>query len=598
MLDKWRQWSPRPTARLDTTRTHRYRSGSWPHDIGDVPIATYLADRHGNYKLLALDLDAGRLGADAVRTDVNTVVRVLTDLGVAHLVVTSGPTGGQHIWIRISEPGIPPHTMAQLARQMRMHLPTLDISPLANAATGAVRIPGSPHREGGAATPVGDPAYVDQQIAAMDTRPAPPELANWLSALFPATAEAPHHADPRPAIGSMSLTGHGAARRLSRAKVPLSRESAALLTESLPRGADRSAAAWTVLLAMAASGWSWNDVLTQLNQPGLARLRDDYHQRQPHALNQWNKALAMAADTAWKRADNETTTAPATVQTVIDAISGKVHTQSHVWGRKGWASAERVLYALMELCLKARTLTIDIDVRRLAESANVHYATAARALHRLAAEGWIERTAESAGTKAATWKLRAPGAASSDCFTATQVESRPPSPTHRLRHCRHDVWVWRYGLGGVAERIHFLRRVCGGDLPSLVIATGYSPATVSSWLRRLDSFNLADSVDQAWDRTASELGCVGIMAARTRAHLIDRLLHDWWNDELAWRRKRGKRRYRQRKGTARSDPEALSLPIAVNARTRYGKFPTQAGRADYATARLQLTSSASHKVVA
>lgn len=557
-------------------------------------MATYLADEQRSFRLIALDLDATHLGPNAVRSDADTIATILTDLDVPHLITRSGPTGGQHIWVRVSEPGIPAQTMGRVARQMRQHLPTLDISPLTNAATGAVRIPGSPHRHTGESAPVGTAAEIVERIAAMDTRPAPPDLADWLIARFPATT----HAIAEPAIPDgqpMSLTGQGPTQRLARPKTPLSEEITTLLDGPLSPHVDRSARAWAILLSMAASGWTWNDVHAHIDAPGLARLREDHRRRPAHAAAQWTKALTIAATTAWPRAASPPADPHDPVHETIDSIHAAAHQASHSWGRKGWASAERVLYALTDLASRAHALTIDIDVRRLAESANVHYSTASRALHRLASEGWVVRTAEASGTQAASWQLLDQSAQQRS--SATQVETRPPSPTHRLQHCRHDVWVWRTGLGGAAERIHYYLGTGVTQSEELAALTGYTRSLIQLWLARFQTLGVTSQNGPSWDRVAGELGAAGTMHARAQAHVVDRLLHKWWNDELVWRRRRGKKRHRMRKGHA-TDPNVASLPIAAPARTRYGRFPTSDGLADYRRARADIRARTHARTVA
>ncbi|MBE7190940.1 MAG: winged helix-turn-helix domain-containing protein [Gordonia polyisoprenivorans] len=594
LLDTWRRWSPRDTVRLDHARDHRYRSGSWPTTFSDTPVATYLADTRRRFRLIALDLDAARLGPAAVRADADTIAAILTDLDVPHLITQSGPTGGQHIWIRVSEPGITADEMGRVARQMRQHLPTLDISPLTNAATGAVRIPGSPHRHTGESTPVGTATEIVERITAMDTRPAPPNLADWLIARFPATT----HQIAEPAsvdVQPMSLTGHGPTRRLARPKAPLSDETTTLLDGPLPPHVDRSARAWTILLSMAASGWTWNDVQAHIDAPGLTRLREDHRRRPTHTSAQWTKALTIAATTAWPRATPQPTEPNDPVHATIASIHAAAHHASHSWGRKGWASAERVLYALTDLAGHARALTIDIDVRRLAESANVHYSTASRALHRLASEGWVVRTAEASGTHAATWQLLDQSAQQRS--SATQVETRPPSPTHRLQHCRHDVWVWRTGLGGAAERIHYFLSTGLSDPDDLAAVTGYTRHLTAFWLKRFQVLGMTVQDGPVWDTVARQIGSDGTMHERAQAHVVDRLLHEWWSDELAWRRRRGKKRHRARKGHV-TDPNFASLPIAAPARTRYGRFPTLEGRADYRRARSDMQARTDARTVA
>ncbi|MCK5757286.1 MAG: winged helix-turn-helix domain-containing protein, partial [Mycobacterium sp.] len=251
--------------------------------------------------------------------------------------------------------------------------------------------------------------------------------------------------------------------------------------------------------------------------------------------------------------------------------------------------------ALTDLAGHARALTIDIDVRRLAESANVHYSTASRALHRLASEGWVVRTAEASGTHAATWQLLDQSAQQRS--SATQVETRPPSPTHRLQHCRHDVWVWRTGLGGAAERIHYFLSTGLSDPDDLAAVTGYTRHLTAFWLKRFQVLGMTVQDGPVWDTVARQIGSDGTMHERAQAHVVDRLLHEWWSDELAWRRRRGKKRHRARKGHV-TDPNFASLPIAAPARTRYGRFPTLEGRADYRRARADMQARTDARTVA
>lgn len=110
------------------------------------PWALPLADRDG-FRLLAFDLDA-KPDAAAAAADAHRLVEVLSSVGIAHLVCASGPAGGRHLWVGLSE-SVSPVLVERLARVLRQFAPTLDLSPLANPATGCVRPPGAPHRHGG-----------------------------------------------------------------------------------------------------------------------------------------------------------------------------------------------------------------------------------------------------------------------------------------------------------------------------------------------------------------------------------------------------------------------------------------------------------------
>ena len=593
MLTWWRRWSPRSTARIDADRTHSYRSSTWPRSLPEFPIASYLADRAGRYRLLAFDFDVGRYGSDAVDIDWSILTKVLDDLDVPHLVVRSGPAGGVHIWVRLCDIGVEAQRVAGVGRAIRAHLPTLDISPLSNPRSGAVRIPGSPHRLNGNATPLLTGTDLDRALQAMDQNPAPPELIDWLHARFPTQ---PRHDMNLAGSGppGIELIGAGSNQRLNRARTALSPRTMKLLQTPLPSSADRSAVAWTVLLGMAASGWCWKEVSKELDQPGLTRMRQDHRRREAHAINQWHKALAAAARTAWPRAAlDQLDEGP--IDDLIAGAAQAMFSNPRRWARTGYTSAQRVLAAFLSICTTAHTEVINIDVRRLAEDANVHAATASRALHRLEGEGWISRVVRAEGTSAATWRLNAPP---SD-IAATQVKSRPQrEDLHaRLNHAQHDLWVWGGGLGGCAEVIHLSWENGSTTAAQIAADTGYGLTTVNGWLRRLRALGMLRA-RPAWTKAATMLGVDGTILDRVHRHRRERLVREWWDQELAWRRSRGKRRKRG-PGAADTTPDVTSLPIAVPARMRYGRFPTRTGgRMAYADALAHVELHERYRVVA
>ncbi|MCS3789955.1 hypothetical protein HNP11_004153 [Tsukamurella ocularis] len=572
----WRRWSPRRTVRVDRDAVHEYRSAPWPSGTGApfaAPTACYLAGRDDKYRLLAFDFDAPKFGADAAATDSAILARVLDGLDVPYLVVRSGPAGGVHVWVRLDSAGVDAAAVDQLARALAAHLPTLDVSPLTNADTGCVRIPGAPHRHGGHAVPTVRGDELAAILQAMDRRPAPVELVDWLHARFP-TRDRETAAPP-----TLNIVGAGAGAHVDRVRTDLSAATCALLTTPIPAGADRSSVAWRVLLGMAASGWAWRDVLAQLHEPGLVRVREDYDRAEAHAINQWHKALRIAAESAWPRTTEDR---PADDQITVQ-LAGALSAAAigARWARPGGASDERVLFAFVALCEQAHAVTINVDVRRLAESANVDASTVSRSLRRLAVEGWVRLQAVSEGTAAASWTLLDPP----PCIAATQVETRPPST--RLPHAGHDVWVWRYGLGGVAERVHYYWST-GTPRDQIPAVTGYSTRTVSRWLDVLRSLGLL-SPHSRLDRVASILGSSGVMVTRARRHSAERMVFDWWRAELAWRCTPGKRR---RRVGPTPDGAAIALPIAAPVRARLGRFPTKAGgKMDWRAALVTLCAS-------
>ncbi|MDH6681057.1 hypothetical protein M2284_005300 [Rhodococcus sp. LBL1] len=582
-----RAWSPRQRIRIDPSRTHDYAStASMPATAPAAPWAIYLAGTDRRYRLLAFDFDSGRHGADVANADATRICAHLSELGVPHLRAHSGPTGGQHVWVRLAAPGADADDVRQLGHALRQHYPSLDTAPLSNAVTGAVRPPGAPHRHGGHSLPHPQHQAIDDVLARMAHGTAP-EVVGWLLARHPHTVTVTREGDTR----VVRIVEDGAGPRLDRPRRALSERTRTLLAIVPPPGTDRSALAHSILLGMACAGHTLADVRRAVEAaPGLARLREDVARARgrDEIARQWQRALETAAEFA-----PASVVERGPVDDDLDRVQAAVTAVPARWARPGGASDERILHALIVVARTARTRTVDIDVRRLAEAAAVDASTVSRRLRVLASEGWVIRVRAGAGTRAATWELNLPE------VDATQGEPAPAptgtSPT-LLHHHTHDVWTNRTGLGGAAARIHWAATNFGKHTFSashriplaqfVSAATGYTTATVTRTLAHLRTFGLlpARSSTQSktqMDRAADLIGTAGTAARRTLRHLVDRELHRWWTEETEWRARRGKKR-----GTRAISTNTIALPITAPARTRYGRFPTTAARrADYRAAR-------------
>ncbi|MGY5036515.1 hypothetical protein ACWC9U_38205 [Streptomyces sp. 900116325] len=571
---------------------HDYAStSSMPVAAPVVPWAIYLAGADRRYRLLAFDFDSGRHGADVADADAARICGHLSELGVPHLRAHSGPTGGQHVWVRLSEPGVAAADVRQLAHVLRQHYPSLDTAPLSNAVTGAVRPPGAPHRHGGYSLPYLQGPALGEVLARMASC-TPPEVVEWLLARHPHSVTVAREDGTR----TFRIVEDGEGPRLDRPRRALSERTRDLLATVPPPGTDRSALAHSILLGMARAGHALADVCRAADSaPGLVRLRDDAARGRGEVARQWQRALAAAAEftpvSVVKRAP---------VDDELDRVEAAVTADPVRWSRPGGASDERILHALIVVARIARTRTVDIDVRRLAEAAAVDASTVSRRLRVLAGEGWVTRVHPGAGTRAATWKLVLPE------VDATQGEPAPAptgtSPT-LLHHHTHDVWTNRSGLGGAAARIHWAATNFGKHtfsashripLAQFVSAeTGYTAATVTRTLAHLRTLGLLPVRSSAqsraqMDRAAGLIGTAGTAARRTLRHLVDRELHQWWTEEAEWRTTRtGKKR-----GIRATPTNTIALPITAPARTRYGRFPTNNNRrADYRAARAVVTQA-------
>lgn len=125
---------------------------SWPAEPPAAPYIVPLTD--GNcFHAIALDFDTefGDAQPDALKAQ-----RALSLAGARVAAAHSGPSGGMHLLLRLTEP----MTGAQVeafAKALKAHFPSLDPGPLLNVRSGSIRPPGSAHRDGGRSSIVGDP---------------------------------------------------------------------------------------------------------------------------------------------------------------------------------------------------------------------------------------------------------------------------------------------------------------------------------------------------------------------------------------------------------------------------------------------------------
>ncbi|MCX4097785.1 hypothetical protein [Nocardia sp. alder85J] len=114
-----------------------------------APAAVPLYALGGTTGLIGLDFDAKHAGPAAVAADVRRCVDWIRDCG-GRVVVDHSTSGGQHVLLplpigaRLGRPELEP-----LLRLLAERLPTLDITPMLNVATGCLTPPGSRTREGG-----------------------------------------------------------------------------------------------------------------------------------------------------------------------------------------------------------------------------------------------------------------------------------------------------------------------------------------------------------------------------------------------------------------------------------------------------------------
>ncbi|MFG1913047.1 hypothetical protein [Kribbella sp. NPDC048928] len=597
--------------------------GPEPHG----PYAVQLGSRSGDsFAVLGFDLDANR--GDVTR-DLDVLLGLLDSAGISYLVAESGPSGGRHVWVRPTSPA-PAGLIKQLAHGLRYQLPTLDITPLTNPATGALRPPGAPHRSGGRSK------LLDGDLNTFLTATATSEQLEALTQTI-ATALPPVSRDATVRMVACDAAGHP---HLPGPKRPLPQGSRQALQQVVEGPVDGNGVLWSILLGAARAHWTLADVRTLLTTraPGLEHLRTTVLKtpgsttRIPRTdgeteavlTRQWARAVAHieAAGTGSNNDDGEFVERAAALASGIEAAQHRADAAPGRWSQSGGATDRLVFDQLCILHLQAVAPAVEADQRRLAMLCGLGRETVRRALERLSHDGWINQTATATGPKAAAWAVAIPCVAeapSSDSVDGrdsvstdnqipqAQADPRPPHLALTLRtellarlqsHIAlqaHDVFTPQ-GLGHDAGAI-WAQLAEGTDLAELTAKTGYAEPRVTRQVHELHELGMwhwdpnlgtAATEPDRRDEVAGLLGVRGVLAERERSYHFERELWSWWLEHVDWLKTPGKdkRRILSQRWRRRQDPAQLVIAVPGLTRThKYGPYPRRAGRGAHTLAR-------------
>ncbi|MFY7069048.1 hypothetical protein ACOQFV_24590 [Nocardiopsis changdeensis] len=584
MWDELVRWiAPRRNVRIDPDRSHDYGKSS-PVDAGEpeCPYALHLTDADHRFLFVVFDLDVSRHpdGAAAVWRDADTVTGLLDEVGLGHMVVRSGPAGGIHVWVPVSaEEGMDPDEVARLGRAAARCLPTLDVGPLTERGTGAVRPPGSPHRAGGRAELL-YPADPADALMVCDTATNTAERFEALAVAFGAREmDAEEEAEAVKREGRIDT----AAMRLRGRRRPMPAKVRALLDAD--PGADPSAHLARLLPGLALARWSLEDVralvAAEPAAPGLEHLRTrrfgtgrvprNEDDRRARLVRKWRHALDFAARLAPVAARVESVERDllglrATGAAVLEAVADPGR-----WTEEAGPADQMTLLGVLHVALKACAPDgeVDVDVRRLALATGFGKSTVARALHRLRRDGRLIQAAQAEGTRSARWRLvhptrwkdNSPGETGGTQVnhapaTDTSQQTPPPSRGELLEHIQarlelsaHEVWSGHSpthapGLGHHVEQtyaalVEHQAHLYDIDPATVSPLTGYSTARTARHLRILAHHGLIDphtgmpTDTAALDTAAARLGTLGVRAARERRYAAERAAHAAWLEEVA-----------------------------------------------------------------
>lgn len=555
-----KSWSPRGVIRVDDTGTHRYSTVTdLPTTPPIHPWTFYLADTAGKFRLLGFDFDDHHgAHADAVVRDVDSLTAWCDATGVPYLVCASGGGAGRHVWIRLTGPA-EPATVRHLAHGLKHVLPTLDIAPLCNPNTGMLRAPGSAHRSGGHSIVLPAGARTVAEQFAYASRGTTPDVVNKLTAWCGTTSPTDSVTVTAPA--RTIDTGRNKLRGPKRA---LHEHIRTLADTPLADATDASRVAWRILLHMAYCRWSLTDVQSAADtMPGLVHLthrRDSHGRRTPrtrklhYTRRRWCDALDAAAH---YHGDNTITRPP--IDTELTTILHAAHRDPTLTCGTTAAALRVVLYALMAVARDARSLEVDISIRRWALRCGMTKSSLHRHVQTLVTAGWAERTHIGRGTKADTYRLTVPTIPPVRALQEVSGTQRCTPPPHgglptdletmtaRLTHHCHDIWT-DGGLGLPAAVVH-AALVDGGPCATvreLAEAVGFSEEMTASLVAALQADHLVMSThleavdgEDMYVAAAVRHGVDGVLAQRERRYRAESVVWAWWCDELDWRKRKG-----------------------------------------------------------
>ena len=572
-LDLTAAMSPRPFVRVadvlaDGSIANSYSRTSLIDGIDPaVPWAVLLADANGCFQLLAFDFDAKTpqtVGAAAAHAQ--ECSELLTRHDIPHVVCASGPGGGRHVWIALAE-SAPAETARELATLAAAAWPSLDVTPLMNPATGCVRPPGAPHRNGGRSTVLtGDVDVLRRPSTRLaQLRAAAAELV----VLVGVRAAEPQQPHGNPAPG-LILFDEQHAPHLPGPRRTLPAATLQALHDPLDDDQDASARLWRILLGAVWARWRRSDIeALVMTAAGLEHLRTwrhtegSRHRRpatgthSPAAIlsRQWERAVDHVARlTSTPGGDPTFDNRALQIVDLVNAVQQRADAMPGRWTSNGGPADRRVLDAMCLLACQAVTPLLEADIRRLALLVGIGRETARTALYRLADDGWITLTHPAAGRRAHYWRLENPRPEPLSTGTETarsQVDPRPDETTtpgagaaarlqtlsqltSRRDAARHDLFT-PTGLGLAAGNAYAQaltsppadgggRRASDPALQQLI---------ENGLLRADDDGRLVPVLGRRGELAAS-LGVAGTLERRAELYRRERLVWEWWCLEVDW----------------------------------------------------------------
>jgi hypothetical protein len=486
--------------------------GRWSPKVRQHGYAAMLASG-GRFRTIALDFDGKTTGADAAIADADLALTLLALGGIQAVMCASGSAGGRHVIFTVHEPGLSAARTRQLVDRMaNLGMRSLDKSNLTNGATGAIRPPLAPRRQG-----YGHSRVLGPRGAALSVleRGNPPEAVSRL------VEELAGPGDRRPQLRKPEADD---ARRRPPGGLTEYRSGSEALMALATRVANRTTSQ-AQLIAEIGSLDPDDPIRRHLRRRGADAER---------AVGlAWDKAVELVAER------------PAVAVAFVPDDEVLRQWRVAEVGRLAGAQGRVALAALAEAEAVKRRL-VGLPVRSTAERAGLSKSQTGRALRALVKSNVLELASAERGARGNRYRLMPVDAWSADArgtvgtypsWGGVGMPTVPPaSPSALALADDTSAEVWSAGgLGEPGRRVYralaeATMRQGGASTAYLAAVVERTPRTVGRTLGRLLGVGLArradrgvwiaesrDAVDLAFD-----LGVVGTNAARVALHEAER----------------------------------------------------------------------------
>lgn len=524
-------------ASLDGGKSYRHRGR---RKIGPKPppqpAAIPIYDGTGRTRLLVLDLDTKKTGAQGVTRDCDAITELVERLG-GRAFVDRSPSEGRHIYIPLATP-LTLGEAGALARAVGTRFPSLDAQPMLNPITGVIRPPGSMYKSGKGYQELVTPLAVAYDIL---RRPNGDQLVAGLRAEFRRELAA---------LDVDSTTGCLSDDLADQPWLPLPHGPRALPADyqrlaatgmyDSSRYATPSEARQAILCSAAAAGMKLEHIVHRVETgiwPGLASFYHRYRQTHRHKalIRDWRNACHYVQ----KMRDNQHRAEPVRQSDTrgTDTHRGQEAYQFlRVWiaavddfARHLTVDQHMLLRSLAEAGQKVGSNEIKLGTRSLSVAAGkrTHQAVARNLkVLREQADPFIELVEEHAGVVADTYRLKLPGQYDTANFRSRRWRK---GKIHGLRPAFRE-------LGALAALVYEHLERSDEPLSGRHLARDLhrSVDAVATALQSLAAWDLAVRTPQGWlhsptanlARTAEVLGVVDDIREQLARIKAEREL--WW----------------------------------------------------------------------